>query len=46
MELAQQKNAMRGLSNSSLCRKGNYKDIDKDLARIRVETMEALSTLV
>ena len=46
MELAQQENTVQGLSNSSLCKKGKYKETDKDLAVMKSKTVEALNMLV
>jgi hypothetical protein len=48
MELARQENTIRGLSgkpNNSLC-KTEHDGIDRSLARIRSETVEALRTLI
>jgi hypothetical protein len=45
MELARRENTVRELSNSSLCKKGMYKETDKDLAIMKSETVEALSTV-
>lgn len=46
MELTRQENTVRGLSHSGLCKKGKYREMDQDLARMKSETVEALSTLV
>jgi hypothetical protein len=48
-DLAQQENDARGLSggvNTGLRKRGDHRDIEGDIERIKDETMEALKTLV